>query len=261
MRQKFIIGNWKMYTNAAEAERLARAVADGVGMEDRICVAVCPPFPYLAIVASNLKGSSVALGAQNLYPEKDGAFTGEVSPTMLLDLGCKFVILGHSERRHKLGESNAFINQKVHVALTAGLNVILCVGETLEQREGKQTAEVLEQQIILGLAGLSADLLPRLSIAYEPVWAIGNTGHHATPEQAEAEHIVIRKRLAQMFGKPAQSVVIQYGGSVKPENAAALLIQPNVDGALIGGASLKADQFLVIVQVAIKQTLTERQSA
>jgi triosephosphate isomerase len=256
MRQKFIIGNWKMYTNAAEAERLARAVADGVGMEDRICVAVCPPFPYLAIVASNLKGSSVALGAQNLYPEKDGAFTGEVSPTMLLDLGCKFVILGHSERRHKLGESNAFINQKVHVALTAGLNVILCVGETLEQREGKQTAEVLEQQIILGLAGLSADLLPRLSIAYEPVWAIGNTGHHATPEQAEAEHIVIRKRLAQMFGKPAQSVVIQYGGSVKPENAAALLIQPNVDGALIGGASLKADQFLVIVQVAIKQTLT-----
>jgi triosephosphate isomerase len=261
MRQKFIIGNWKMYTNAAEAERLARAVADGVGMEDRICVAVCPPFPYLAIVASNLKGSSVALGAQHLYPEKDGAFTGEVSPTMLLDLGCKFVILGHSERRHKLGESNAFINQKVHVALTAGLNVILCVGETLEQREGKQTAEVLEQQIILGLAGLSADLLPRLSIAYEPVWAIGNTGHHATPEQAEAEHIVIRKRLAQMFGKPAQSVVIQYGGSVKPENAAALLIQPNVDGALIGGASLKADQFLVIVQVAIKQTLTERQSA
>jgi len=258
MRQKFIIGNWKMYTNAAEAEQLAKAVADGVGMEDRVCVAVCPPFPYLALVASNLKGSSVALGAQNLYPEKEGAFTGEVSPTMLLDLGCKFVILGHSERRHKLGESNAFINQKVHAALDAGLNVILCVGETLEQRESKQTAEVLEQQIILGLAGLSADFLPRLSIAYEPVWAIGNTGHHATPEQAEAEHIVIRKRLAQMFGKPAQSVVIQYGGSVKPENAAALLNQPNVDGALIGGASLKADQFLAIVQVAIKQTQTER---
>jgi triosephosphate isomerase len=132
--------------------------------------------------------------------------------------------------------------------------VILCIGETLEQRKANQTAEVLEQQIILGLAGLSADSLPRLSIAYEPVWAIGNTGHHATPEQAEVEHIVIRKRLAQMFGKPAQSVVIQYGGSVKPENAAALLSQPNVDGALIGGASLKADQFLAIVQVAIKQT-------
>jgi triosephosphate isomerase len=257
MRQKFIIGNWKMHTNADEAGRLAKAIADGVGMEDRVCVAVCPPFPYLALVASNLKGSRVALGAQNLYPEKEGAFTGEVSPTMLLDLGCKFVILGHSERRHKLGESNVFINQKVHVALDAGLNVILCVGETLEQREAKQTTEVLEQQIILGLAALSADSLPRLSIAYEPVWAIGNTGHHATPEQAEAEHIVIRKRLAQMFGKPAQSVVIQYGGSVKPDNAGALLSQPNVDGALIGGASLKADQFLAIVQVAIKQTQTE----
>jgi triosephosphate isomerase len=254
MRQKFIIGNWKMYTNSAEAERLAKAIADGVGMEHRVCVAICPPFPYLALVASNLKGSSVALGAQNLYPEKEGAFTGEVSPTMLLDLGCKFVILGHSERRYKLGESNVFINQKVHVALEAGLNVILCVGETLEQRKANQTAEVLEQQIILGLAGLSVDSLPRLSIAYEPVWAIGNTGHHATPEQAEEEHIVIRKRLAQIFGKPAQSVVIQYGGSVKPENAAALLSQPNVDGALIGGASLKADQFLAIVRVAIKQT-------
>ena len=260
MRQKFIIGNWKMHTNTAEAERLAKAVAVGVGMEDRVCVAVCPPFPYLALVASNLKSSSVALGAQNLYPEKEGAFTGEVSPTMLLDLGCKFVILGHSERRQKLGESNGFINQKVHVALDAGLHVILCIGETLEQRKANQTAEVLEQQIILGLAAISADSMPRLSIAYEPLWAIGNTGHHATPQQAEEEHIVIRKRLAQMFGKPAQSVVIQYGGSVKPENAAALLSQPNVDGALIGGASLKADQFLAIVQVAIKQTQTEEKS-
>ena len=246
-----------MHTNADEAEQLAKAVADGVGMDDRVCVAVCPPFPYLALLGESLKGSCVALGAQNLYPEKEGAFTGEVSPTMLLDLGCKFVILGHSERRQKLGESNGFINQKVHVALDAGLNVILCVGETLEQREAKQTTEVLEQQIILGLAALSADSLPRLSIAYEPLWAIGNTGHHATPQQAEEEHIVIRKRLAQMFGKPAQSVVIQYGGSVKPENAAALLSQPNVDGALIGGASLKADQFLAIVQVGIKQAQTE----
>ena len=260
MRQKFIIGNWKMYTNAAEAEQLAKAVAVGVGMENRICVAVCPPFPYLALVASNLKGSSVALGAQNLYPEKEGAFTGEVSPTMLLDLGCKFVILGHSERRHKLGESNGFINQKVHVALDAGLNVILCVGETLEQRKANQTTEVLEQQIILGLSAVSANSLPRLSIAYEPIWAIGNTGHHATPQQAEKEHIVIRKRLAQMFGKTAQSIVILYGGSVKPENAAALLIQPNVDGALIGGASLKAEQFLAIVQVGIKQTQTDGKS-
>jgi len=260
MRQKFIIGNWKMYTNAAEAEELAKAVAVGVGMEDRVCVAVCPPFPYLALVASNLKGSSVTLGAQNLYPEEEGAFTGEVSPTMLLDLGCKFVILGHSERRHKLAESNGFINQKVLVALDAGLHVILCVGETLEQRESNETTQVLEQQIILGLAAVSANSLPRLSVAYEPIWAIGNTGHHATPEQAEMEHIVIRKRLAQMFGKSAQSVVIQYGGSVKPENAAALLSQPNVDGALIGGASLKPEQFLAIVQVSIKQTQTDEKA-
>ena len=260
MHQKFIIGNWKMYTNTTEAERLAKAVAVGVGKEDRVCVAVCPPFPYLALVGSNLKGSSVALGAQNLYPEKEGAFTGEVSPTMLLDLRCKFVILGHSERRYKLGESNGFINQKVHVALDAGLHVILCVGETLEQRKANQTTEVLEQQIILGLAAVSADSMPRLSVAYEPIWAIGNTGHHATPQQAEEEHIVIRKRLAHMFGKPAQSVVIQYGGSVKPENAAGLLSQPNVDGALIGGASLNADQFLAIVQVGIKQTQTDGKS-
>ena len=259
-RQKFIIGNWKMHTNAEEAGKLAKAVAKGVGMDDRLCVAVCPPFPYLAPVATNLKGSSVSLGAQNLYPEKEGAFTGEVSPTMLLDLGCKFVILGHSERRHILGESDEFINRKVHVALDAGLDVILCVGETLEQREANQTSAVLESQLILGLAALSVPALPRLNIAYEPVWAIGNTGHQATPQQAEEEHCVIRDCLARIFGEAAQSVVIQYGGSVKPENASALLSQPNVDGALIGGASLNADQFLAIVQVAIEQMLTEKKS-
>jgi triosephosphate isomerase len=259
-RQKFIIGNWKMYTNAEEAGILASTVAKGVGNEERVVVAVCPPFPYLALVATQLKGSRVALGAQNLYPEKEGAFTGEVSPTMLLDVGCKFVILGHSERRLKLGESDAFINRKVHVALASGLNVILCVGETLEQRQANQTSAVLESHIILGLAALSAASLPRLSIAYEPVWAIGNTGHQATPSQAEEGHCIIRESLARMFGKAAQSVVIQYGGSVKPENATALLSQPNVDGALIGGASLKAEQFLAIVHVAIEQTQTELKS-
>ena len=258
MRQKFIIGNWKMYTNADEAGRLAKAVADGVGMEGRVCVAVCPPFPYLALVASNLKGSSVALGAQNLYPEKEGAFTGEVSPTMLLDLGCKFVILGHSERQHKLGESNGFINQKVHVALDAGLNVILCVGETLEQRAGNQTEVVLDHQITQGLAGLAPESLPRLTIAYEPLWAIGSTGHHATPQQAEDTHAIIRRRFGRMFKeKAAQSLVIQYGGSVKPENAASLLGRPGVDGALIGGASLNADQFLAIVRAGVTETQSE----
>src|SRR5277367_5596680 len=139
MRQKFVVGNWKMYTTAAVASRLARAVADGVGTEDRVSVAVCPPFPYLALVAEILKGSRVALGAQNLYPEREGAFTGEVSPTMLLDLGCKYVILGHSERRHILGESDMFINEKIRFALATGLDVILCVGETLEERKAGQT--------------------------------------------------------------------------------------------------------------------------
>jgi triosephosphate isomerase len=262
MRQKFIIGNWKMNTTFAEAGRLAKTVVDGMGMEDRVCVAVCPPFPYLALVGEILKGSHVALGAQNLYPEKEGAFTGEVSPTMLLDLGCKYVILGHSERRHKLGETDAFINQKVRVALGASLDVILCVGETLDQRKAGQTEAVVDRQLVQGLAGLSADTLPRLIIAYEPVWAIGSTGHHATPEQAQDAHAVIRRRFGQMFGeKLAQSLAIQYGGSVKPENAAALLSRHGVDGALIGGASLNADQFLAIIRAGINESQAQGESA
>jgi triosephosphate isomerase (TIM) len=249
MRQKFIVGNWKMHTTAVDAKWLAAAIVDGMDTEDRVAVAVCPPFPYLALVGDVLKGSRVALGAQNLYPEKEGAFTGEVSPTMLLDLGCKYVILGHSERRHKLGESDAFINQKVRVALAAGLDVILCVGETLDQRDANQTQAVLDRQTRQGLAGMPAGSLARLSIAYEPVWAIGNLAHHATPEQAQNAHVGIRRRFGQMFGeKSAQALVIQYGGSVVPENAAALLSQHDVDGALVGGASLNAEEFLAIVQ-------------
>ena len=262
MRQKFVVGNWKMYTTAAEARRLAKAIVEGVGREDRVSVAVCPPFPYLALVGEMLKGSRVALGAQNLYPEKEGAFTGEVSPTMLLDLGCTYVILGHSERRHLLGESDAFINQKVRVTLAAGLDVILCVGETLGQRETDQTDAVLDRQLVQGLAGLSAETVTRLSIAYEPVWAIGGHGHHATPQQAQESHSVIRRRFGQMFGEPsAQTLAILYGGSVKPENAAALLIRHGVDGALIGGASLHADQFLAIVRAGIRAPQTEGESA
>jgi len=262
MRQKFVIGNWKMYTTAAEARRLAKAVVDGMGIEDSITVAVCPPFPYLALVGEILNGSHVALRAQNLYPEKEGAFTGEVSPTMVLDLGCKYVILGHSERRHKLGESDTFINQKVLVALGAGLDVILCVGETLDQRKADQTETVLDRQLIQGLAGLPADTLPRLSIAYEPVWAIGSLGHHATPQQVQEAHAVIRRRFGQMFGeRSAQALAIQYGGSVTPENAAALFSRPGVDGVLIGGDSLNADQFLAIVRVGISAPQTEGGSA
>lgn len=254
MRQKFIVGNWKMYTTAAEAKRLARAIVDGMGAEDRVSVGVCPPFPYLALVGQVLKGSPIALGAQNLYPEKEGAFTGEVSPTMLLDLGCTYVILGHSERRHTLGESDTFINQKVLAALASGLHVILCVGETAEQREAGQTEVVLDRQLIQGLAGLTADTLSRLSVAYEPVWAIGGHGRHATVQQAEEAHAVIRHRFGQMFGEQsAQALTIQYGGSVKPENAAAFLSGQGVDGVLIGGASLQADQFLAIIRAGISQ--------
>ena len=260
--QKFVVGNWKMYTNAAEARQLAQAVVDGMGAEGRGSVTLCPPFPYLALVGEILKGSRVALGAQNLYPEKEGAFTGEVSPTMLLDLGCKCVILGHSERRHKLGESDAFINQKVKVALAAGLDVILCVGETLEQRKTNQMEALLDRQLTLGLGDVSAGSLACLSIAYEPVWAIGNLEHHATPQQAEEAHAVIRRRFGQMFGeKSAQALAIQYGGSVKPNNAAALFCRDGVDGALIGGASLHADQFLAIVLAAISASQTQENTA
>ncbi len=258
MRQKIVVGNWKMHTTTAVAGRLAKAVADGVGTEDRVSVAVCPPFPYLALVGSILKGSRVALGAQNLYPENEGAFTGEVSPTMLLDVGCKYVILGHSERRQKLGESDAFINQKVLLALAAGLDVIFCCGETMEQRQASQTEAVLEQQLDLGLADLSTNSLMHLTIAYEPIWAIGALGHHATPEQAQDAHAIIRHRFAKMFDeKSAETLAIQYGGSVKPDNAAELLAQPGVDGALIGGASLHPEQFLAIARSGIDNPYTE----
>jgi triosephosphate isomerase (TIM) len=251
MRKKFVAGNWKMFTSAATARELAAGVAQGLGSEERVTVAVCPPFPYLGLVAQALKGSKVLLGGQNLYPEKEGAFTGEVSPAMLLDQGCTYVILGHSERRHKLCESDSFINQKVKAALAAGLHVIFCVGETLEERQSNRTEGVLDRQTTQGLQSVAEGDMARVTMAYEPVWAIG-TGHNATPEQAQAVHSFLRKRLAQIFSeKTALALPIQYGGSVKPENAATLLGQPDVDGALVGGASLKADQFLGIVRAAL----------
>jgi triosephosphate isomerase (TIM) len=264
-RKKFVVGNWKMHSTTADATRLAKGIVDGIGtmsIEDRVSVAVCPPYPYLAVVGEILKGSCVALGGQNLYPEKEGAFTGEVSPTMLLDLGCKYVILGHSERRHTFGESDTFINQKVRVALTAGLDVILCVGETLDQRKAEQTEAVLDQQLTQGLVDVLSGDLSRMTIAYEPLWAIGNLGHHATPRQAEDAHALIRRCFARIYGeKSARAVVIQYGGSVKPENAASMLTPHGVDGALIGGASLHANQFLAIVRAGISEAQTKDRSA
>jgi triosephosphate isomerase len=250
MRVPFIAGNWKMFTTTAVAERLAAEVVRGVGDTTKISVALFPPFPYLQKVAVILAGSPVELGAQNVYPEKEGAFTGEVGTAMLRDVGCRFVILGHSERRHKLGETNDFINRKVHAAFAAGLNIILCVGETLEERDRDQTEAVLDDQLTSGLAGLRADALGSMVLAYEPVWAIG-TGRNATPTQAQQAHAFLRRRVAEIHGPAtAEALRIQYGGSVKPENAASLLQQPDVDGALVGGASLNASQFLEIIHAA-----------
>ena len=260
-RQKFVVGNWKMHTTAFEAEQLAKGVIDGVANADHVTVILCPPFPYLALVGDMLKGTQVELGAQNMYPEAEGAFTGEVSPTMLLDLGCKYVIVGHSERRHKLGESDTFINQKVECALATGLHVILCVGETLEQRGAQQTEAVLDRQLSTGLANVPPEFLSQLSIAYEPVWAIGNAEHHATPKQAHDAHSLIRQKLSQIIGDIwAQKMAIQYGGSVEPGNATAFLGQHGIDGVLVGGASLVADKFLAIVNAAIAETHAELQA-
>ena len=248
MRKKFIAGNWKMYTNSISAELLASAIVKGLGNETGVDVAVCPPFPYLPRVAQVVRGSPVALGAQNCYRKEEGAFTGEVSPTMLVDVGCRYVILGHSERRHKLGESDAFINEKVHAALKAGLKVILCIGETQQERQANRTEAVLQSQLTGSLAGINAERLQNMVIAYEPVWAIG-TGLTATPQQAQEAHVFVRKLIGQLCGEPAaQKLIIQYGGSVKRENVKSLLEQPDVDGALVGGASLNAEDFLTIIR-------------
>jgi triosephosphate isomerase len=250
MRKKFIAGNWKMFTDSISAELLAAAVVQGVGSEDRVTVAVCPPFPYLSRAFQTVKDTPVALGAQNLYPAKEGAFTGEVSPAMLVDVGCKYVILGHSERRHGMGESDTFINRKVHAALAAGLKAILCIGETLEERKAERTHDVLGAQLTGSLTGIDAAALANITLAYEPVWAIG-TGVNATPHQAQDAHAYVRRRVGELCSaEAAQQVVIQYGGSVKPDNARVLMSQADVDGALVGGASLKAQDFLAIVRAA-----------
>jgi triosephosphate isomerase len=251
MRKKFVAGNWKMCTTSALAHRLAEAVVQGLGGESRVTVAVCPPFPYLASVGHVTYGSPVALGAQNCYSEKEGAFTGEVSPTMLADVGCRYVILGHSERRHKLGERDDLINRKVHVALASGLEVIFCVGETLADRVQGFTEVVLAAQFDAGLAGLASGHLAKVTLAYEPVWAIG-TGQNASPEQVREVHAFLRRRVAERFSSPAaDAVTILYGGSVKPDNAKSLFHQSDVDGGLIGGASLNAEHFLSIVRAAL----------
>lgn len=249
MRRAFIAGNWKMNLSRGEAVALAQGIVEQLGSSD-VEIAVAPPSVYLDAVSQVMKGSSVGLSAQNMYHEANGAFTGEISASMLLDLGCKYVILGHSERRHILGETDADVNRKVGAALTAGLVPIVCVGETLEEREAGQTQSVVQQQFDGSLADLSNEQMSGVVIAYEPVWAIG-TGKVATPEQAEEVHADLRKLLETRYNSQvAAAVRIQYGGSVKPDNASELLGQPNIDGALVGGASLKIDSFLGIIAAA-----------
>jgi triosephosphate isomerase len=229
------------------AVALAEGIVEAVGHDPDVDVAVCPPSVYLHAVGDVLAGTSVGLGAQNLYPAQDGAYTGEVNAAMLTDLGCAFVILGHSERRQLMGETDDQVNEKLHAALAGNLTPIVCVGETLEQREAGETERVVEAQIRGSLEGLDEVRAAGLVIAYEPVWAIG-TGKTATKDQAEEVHAFIRGLLGTLFGdEVAGQIRIQYGGSVKPGNATELLAQPNIDGALVGGASLKKDDFVAIV--------------
>ncbi len=254
MRTPLIVGNWKMNLLRESSATLVQNLVDRLPGELQIEVAVCPPFVYLQDVGRALEGSSIGLGAQNIYHESEGAFTGEVSAGMLCDIGCRFVILGHSERRQFFGDTNESVNRKLFAALGCSLTPIVCVGETLAQREAGQTADVIDEQIRQSLAGLSAQDASQIVIAYEPVWAIG-TGRTATPAQAEAVHAQIRGILGQMFGvEVAQAIRIQYGGSVKPENAGELMSQTNIDGALVGGASLNADSFVGICLASCEAT-------
>lgn len=250
MRTPLIAGNWKMNTDGKSAAALAKAVVAGAARFGRAEVAVCPPFVYLSEVGAALAGSPVGLGAQNMYHEPSGAFTGEVSAAMLVDSGCRYVILGHSERRQFFGESDAAVNRKVLAALKTPLTPIVCVGELLSQREAGQTSDVVRSQLAGSLAGLTEEQIRRVVVAYEPVWAIG-TGKVATVDEAEAVHLDLRKTLQSRYNAGAAAVIrILYGGSVKADNASQLLSAPNIDGALVGGASLKAEEFLSIVDAA-----------
>lgn len=251
MRVPFIAGNWKMNMLRDSSLALVKGLIELLPASEQVEVAVCPPSVYLGELAGALKGSRIGLGAQNMYHEKEGAFTGELSGHMLKDIGCSHVILGHSERRQYFGETDKSVNQKTLAALAVGLTPIVCVGETLAEREANETAKVIDTQCRGSLSGLTPEQAAKIVIAYEPVWAIG-TGKTASPAQAEEVHAHIRGLLVELFGQStADGLRIQYGGSVKADNAAELLRQPNIDGALVGGASLKADGFAAIVKAAV----------
>jgi triosephosphate isomerase len=249
-RKKVIAGNWKMNKTATEAVTLTQDIIEAVGRETSVDVVLCPPFTALSAVAHALEGQAVRLGAQNMHPEKNGAYTGEVSAEMLRTLYVTHVILGHSERRTYFGETDAFINKKVLAALVNELKPILCVGETLTEREAGSTLAVVQRHVEGGLAGVKPGQITTVIIAYEPVWAIG-TGKVATTAQAQEVHAFIRDLLTKLYGAPlAQKVRILYGGSMKPANAVELLAEKDIDGGLIGGASLEAKSFIELVKAA-----------
>lgn len=250
MRKLFIAGNWKMNKTISEAVSLANSVSEGVAAETQVDVGLIPPFLAIPAVAEALRGSAITLGAQNVYHEESGAFTGEISCQMLTDGGATFALVGHSERRHVIGETDDMIRRKLDALLRAKLGVILCVGEKIEEREAGETEVRLNAQIRAGLTGLTPRELAEITIAYEPVWAIG-TGETATTAQAQEAHVFIRGLVKALAGGDAADAMrIQYGGSVKPENAAELMAQPDVDGALVGGAALNAESFLGIIQAS-----------
>jgi triosephosphate isomerase len=247
MRRPIIVGNWKMHKTTAEAVTLVKALKESIASIQDIDIGVAPPFTALMAVAEALRGSAIFVAAQNLNWEAQGAYTGEISAAMLTDVGCTRVIIGHSERRQYFAETDATVNRKLKAALNAELEPILCIGETLEQREGNATFGVLEQQLRQGLSDIAAEGMQRLVLAYEPIWAIG-TGKTASPAQAQEVHAFIRGLLGDLYGKAlADEVRIQYGGSVNAGNVQTLLTQPDVDGALVGGASLEASAFAQIV--------------
>ncbi len=254
-RKYLIAGNWKMNKTAPDGVELIEGILNEIGSQSEVGVAVCPPFTALESAAKALADTNtITLGAQNMHPEPDGAYTGEVSAAMLRTLYVGFVILGHSERRQYFAESDAFINQKVIAALENNLKPILCVGETIEDREAGKTLEVVETQLKGGLVNVDKKQAEQIVIAYEPVWAIG-TGKTATPEMAQEVHAAIRKMLTDIFGSDiADKIRILYGGSMKPGNAAELLAEKDIDGGLIGGASLEAKSFGKLVEAALAQT-------
>ncbi len=251
MRKKVIAGNWKMNNDISGSAELISGIINNIDFSRvNSDVIVCPPFTSLETASELVKNTPIKVGAQNMFFEDKGAFTGEISASMLLSAGCDYVILGHSERRAIFNESNEWINKKIHKALSSGLKPIFCVGETLEERESGVMKDVLKKQITEGLTGVTSNQMEEVIVAYEPVWAIG-TGKTASPEQAEEVHKFIRDLITEMYNKDvADNLVIQYGGSVKPNNAKELLSQPNIDGALIGGAALKAESFIDIIYAA-----------